>query len=150
MLNKPAFMLHQFIPLRDRIVQTQNAKSKLTGLALSRVRNLGKIESQGNSLAAFDFQVIVREGIGFSILKKHSNKISAKKLIDYEQNKFVQAIAQNDEKTFEQVNDLEMVDRVLRDAEDPFVLALALHQLMMGERSVASMFRSDQELSKRC
>jgi hypothetical protein len=105
-------------------------------LSPSRVRVQGKPQ-ESLQTSSFDFQLIVREGTGLSLLKKESGRDATRRLVDFELSRVAQIVAKNDCKTFEKLSDAQVVEEVLADAPDPFVLALAMHKLSMKTEALA-------------
>ena len=82
-------------------------------------------------MSGFDFQLILREGLGLSILKKECGKDATRKLVHVELNRIQKLVSQNERKTFEKLQDWQVVEKIIAEAHDPFVLALSLHEFNM-------------------
>lgn len=117
-------------------MEKQATKSRLMALSPSRVRVRGRPQ-QSLQKSSFDFQIIVREGIGLSLLKKASGKDATCKLVDFALSRVAQLIADNDCKTFEKLSDVQLVEKVLADGQDQFVLALSMRRLVSETRALA-------------
>lgn len=91
----------------------------------SKVRcSSAQIESEKQF--GFDFKVVVRDGIGMSILVKTVGEDATQTLIDHELNRMIRVFAENEQKTFEKLSNEQIVDKVCLEANDAFVLALSL------------------------